>query len=500
MKKLIILLLIVSLNVSFGFSNQDSTTIKIGSKKFTESVILGSLATQLVRDVYPKVEHLKELGGTRIIWNALIGGEIDIYPEYTGTIIQEILADKHIKNTGDLPEILNSYGISISGRLGFNNTYALGMNSKRAKELSIHSISNLVNFPDLKFGFTNEFMDRRDGWPSLKQFYQLPQTNVVGLDHDLAYRGLASGAIDITDLYTTDADIEYYHLAILKDNKHFFPEYYAVYLYKSELGSQYPKVVNALKKLEGKITEPEMIQMNEEVKIFGKSENAVAAEFIREKFGLSTKYRKTTFSERLWQTTVEHLTLVTISLIAAVLIAIPLGILSFRFIKIGQIILAIVGIIQTVPSLALIVFMIPLLGIGAEPAIVALFLYSLLPIVRNTHSGLNDIPNSILESAQALGLPSLARLRLIELPLASRSILSGIKTSAVINIGTATLGALIGAGGYGQPILTGIRLDNINLILEGAVPAAVLALLTQGIFELSERYLVPRGLRIKSEI
>jgi osmoprotectant transport system permease protein len=500
MSKLIIPPLILLLAVSFGFSNQDSTTIKIGSKKFTESVILGSLATQLVRDIYPKVEHLKELGGTRILWNALIRGEIDIYPEYTGTIIQEILADKHIKSAKDLPVILNSYGISISKPLGFNNTYALGMNNKRAKELNIHSISDLINFPDLKFGFTNEFMDRKDGWPSLKQFYQLPQTNVVGLDHDLAYRGIASGAIDVTDLYTTDADIEYYHLAILKDDKHFFPEYYAVYLYKSEIGFHYPKVVNALKKLEGEITEQEMIQMNEKVKIYGKSENAVAAEFIREKFGLSTKYQKTTFSERLWQTTVEHLTLVTISLIAAVLIAIPLGILSFRFTKLGQIILAIVGIIQTVPSLALIVFMIPLLGIGAEPAIVALFLYSLLPIVRNTNSGLNDIPNSILESAQALGLPSLARLRLIELPLASRSILSGIKTSAVINIGTATLGALIGAGGYGQPILTGIRLDNINLILEGAVPAAVLALLTQGIFELSERYLVPRGLRIKSEI
>ena len=154
------------------------------------------------------------------------------------------------------------------------------------------------------------------------------------------------------------------------------------------------------------------------------------------------------------------------------------------------------GVIQTIPSLALIVFMIPLLGIGNVPAIVALFLYSLLPIVRNTHTGLKDIPTPVRESAEALGLPRGARLRLVELPMAARSILSGIKTSAVINVGTATLGALIGAGGYGQPILTGIRLNNLELILEGAVPAALLALGVQGAFDLLELILVPKGLRM----
>jgi osmoprotectant transport system permease protein len=143
------------------------------------------------------------------------------------------------------------------------------------------------------------------------------------------------------------------------------------------------------------------------------------------------------------------------------------------------------------------VFMIPLLGIGGRPAIVALFLYSLLPIVRNTYAGLNDIPSSLRESAEALGLTPFARLRLIELPMAARSILAGIKTAAVINVGTATLGALIGAGGYGQPILTGIRRDDVGMILEGAIPAAILALAVQGAFELAERFLVARGLRLK---
>ncbi len=148
------------------------------------------------------------------------------------------------------------------------------------------------------------------------------------------------------------------------------------------------------------------------------------------------------------------------------------------------------------PSLALLVFMIPLLGIGEAPAIVALFVYSLLPIVRNTHAGLRGIPASLREVATALGLGPGASLRAVELPLASPAILAGIKTSAVINVGTATLGALIGAGGYGQPILTGIRLDDLRLILEGAIPAALLALGVERIFDLVEKIVVPRGLRL----
>jgi osmoprotectant transport system permease protein len=194
--------------------------------------------------------------------------------------------------------------------------------------------------------------------------------------------------------------------------------------------------------------------------------------------------------------TLEHLALVSVSLVAAILVAVPLGIFAARRPRLGQVVLGVAGSIQTIPSLALLVFMIPLLGIGAPPAIVALFLYSLLPIVRNTYTGLKDIPSQILESAEALGLPPMARLRWVELPMALRSILAGIKTSAVINVGTATLGALIGAGGYGQPILTGIRLDDLGLIMQGAVPAAVLALLVQGLFDLLERVLVPKGLRL----
>jgi osmoprotectant transport system permease protein len=209
-------------------------------------------------------------------------------------------------------------------------------------------------------------------------------------------------------------------------------------------------------------------------------------------------YRVRTLWQQFWQHTVEHLVLVGISLSAAIVLAIPLGILAARHERLGQLVLGVAGIIQTIPSLALFVFMIPLLGIGAPPAIVALFLYSLLPIIRNTYAGLKDISPAIVESAQALGLPSRARLRIVELPLATRAILAGIKPSSVINVGTATLAALIGAGGYGQPILTGIRLDDIALILQGAIPAAALALLVQGLFELIERGLLPRSLRVQA--
>lgn len=495
-----VLILII---LNFYFSNlavSSSHTIKIGSKKFTENVILAELGTQLIREVYPNVEHLQELGGTRVLWNALLRGEIDIYPEYSGTIIQEILANRKIKDSQIMSKILAEYRISVTKPLGFNNTYALGMKKTTAAELKINNISDLIQFPKLKFGFTNEFMDRGDGWPSLRNFYQLPQKDVKGLDHDLAYRGLESRAIDLIDLYSTDAEIKYYNLKILNDDRHFFTNYQAVYLYRSELVDRLPASIEALSRLEGQIPESQIIQLNAQVKLHGQSEKQAAADFIRKKFDIRSEFKKTSLLTRLGRTTTEHLFLVLISLISAIIISIPLGILSFRYQKMGQFILGIVGIIQTIPSLALIVFMIPLLGIGAEPAIVALFLYSLLPIVRNTYSGLNEISRPIIESAEALGLTPFTKLRLIELPLASRSILAGIKTSAVINIGTATLGALIGAGGYGQPILTGIRLDNIGLILEGAIPAALLALITQGFFEFSERYFVPKGLRIKSEM
>jgi osmoprotectant transport system permease protein len=471
-------------------------TVTVGSKNFTESVILGEMLSHLAQHAGAEARHRRQLGGTRVLWNALLGGEIDAYPEYTGTLLQEILVKEHVHDDAQLRAALAKRGLRMTRPLGFNNTYAIGMKAALAERLGIKTISDLRRHPDLTFGFSNEFMDRADGWPGLQRRYQLPQHNVQGLDHDLAYRGIESGTLQVTDLYATDAEITYYKLRALTDDLHYFPEYNAVILYRADLQLRAPAVVALFKRLEGRIDAAAMSAMNARVKINGESETAVAADFLKTHLDLDVHFQLHGAWQRFWRHTAEHLILVAISLSAAIVIAMPLGVLAAFRPRLGQLVLAVTGVLQTIPSLALFVFMIPLLGIGAPPAIVALFLYSLLPIVRNTYAGLKDIPPAVIESARALGLPPTARLRIVELPLATRAILAGIKTSAVLNVGTATLSALIGAGGYGQPILTGIRLDDIGLILQGAVPAAVLALLVQGLFELVERGLLPRGLRL----
>ncbi|MGO9566945.1 MAG: glycine betaine ABC transporter substrate-binding protein [Desulfomonilaceae bacterium] len=501
MKTLRILVLTATLIAitSFAVSAADRTPpeVKIGSKTFTESVILGEMVSLLVRNAGEQAVQRRELGGTRVLWNALLKGDIDIYPEYTGTIAQEILAGQGIEGEDGIREAVAAHGIMMTRSLGFSDNYAIGMKKATCEKLQITKISDLRKHPELRLGFSNEFMDRTDGWPGLCKHYGLPQKHVYGMDHDLSYRGLEAGSIEATDLYSTDAEIQYYDLCVLKDDVHYFPVYSAVILYRNDLTQRTPQVVAELSKLEGQITESAMIEMNAAAKLNKIPESRIAADFLAKRLSIGGRPRIDSVVERLWRHTLEHLYLVGISLIAAILFSIPLGIVASKRPKIGQIILGVAGLVQTIPSLALLVFMIPLLGIGGPPALAALFLYSLLPIVRNTYVGIRDIPSDIRESAEAIGLPPGARLRLVELPMASRAILAGIKTSAVINVGTATLGALIGAGGYGQPILTGIRLDDIGLIMQGAVPAALLAVLVQGIFELAERAFVPKGLRLE---
>lgn len=474
---------------------EEASEIAIGSKKFTESVVLGEILEGLVESRGYEATHRAQLGGTRVVWKALRRGEIDVYAEYTGTIRQELFPDESLGDREVLERALSKEGIAMSESLGFENTYALGMEDEEAAERGIETISDLKEHRDLAFGFTNEFMDREDGWPGLRDFYGLEGHEVTGLDHDLAYQGLSSGTIDVIDVYTTDAAIEYHDLRVLEDDRGFFPDYDAVLLYRRDLGERAPEVVEAFTSLAGEMTARSMSGLNKAVKIDGRTEEAVAAGFLDRTFGVTAEVEKTGVAERIADRTLEHLFMVVVSMLAAIAIAIPLGIWAARRRRIGQGVLGVVGILQTIPSLALLVFMIPLFGIGTWPAIAALFLYSLLPIVRNTYAGLRSISEEVLESARALGLEEWAVLWRVELPMATRSILAGIKTSIVINIGVATLGALVGAGGYGQPILTGIRLDDIGLILEGAVPAAGMAIGAQLLFEGVERYLVPRGMR-----
>lgn len=474
-------------------AQEPAPTVRVGSKTFTESVILGEIAHQLLMDADVPSVHRRELGGTQVLFHALEADELDVYPEYTGTIGGEILAGKGIRGEEAMRAALAGRGIGMSRPLGFNDTYAIGMREDVAARLGIRTLSDLRKHPEVKLAFSNEFMERADGWPGLRDRYGLPQRDVRGLDHDLAYRAMQGDEIQATDLYSTDAEIRAYRLRVLDDDRKFFPSYECVWLYRSDLPARSPAAMKALDRLAGKIDVREMANMNARAKIDRLTEDRVAAEFVAKTFGVDARIVVEGRARRLLRRLGEHLTLVGISLGAAILVAIPLGVVAARRPRLGSGILAAAGIVQTIPSLALLVFMIPWLGIGAEPALVALFLYSLLPIIRNTCSGLHAIAAPMRESAVALGLPEGARLRLVELPLATRSILAGIKTSAVINIGTATLGALVGAGGYGQPILTGIRLNDFGLIVEGAVPAALLALIVQTLFDGLERRILPRS-------
>lgn len=483
----------------------DGKRVIVGSKNFTESVILGEMLCHLVEHAGGESIHRHELGGTQILWKSLIEGEIDAYVEYSGTLKEEILAGEQVYSIEQIAESIETLGVKMSPPLGFNNTYALGMREAHAEELGITKISDLRNYPDLQVGFSEEFVDRGDGWHGLKAKYRLPQESVRGLDHSLAYRGVWAGSIDLIDLYSTDPEIISFKLRVLEDDRAYFPMYEAVVVYRAELEKSHPEVVKAFNTLAGKIDNQAMTQLNKASRIDRQPEQLISAQFLHDKVDSSivvAEQGNSRFAlafQRFLQNTVDHLVLVVISLSAAIAVSVPLGMIAYRREKLGEWILGVVGIIQTIPSMAMLVFMIPILGLGAKPAILALFFYSLLPIVRGTHTGLASLAPSIHESALALGLPSGARMRLIELPLASQSIISGIKTSAVINIGTATIGALIGAGGYGQPIITGIRLADFWLILQGAIPAAVLALAAQFGFTLMERFLVPAGLRKVAE-
>ena len=172
-----------------------------------------------------------------------------------------------------------------------------------------------------------------------------------------------------------------------------------------------------------------------------------------------------------------------------------MGIVAARVRAVAQPVLALAGLVQTVPSLALLAFLIPLTGIGAGPALVALFLYALLPIARNTHAGLAGVPaGCAARRSRSVSRPRQALAR-VELPLALPVMLAGVKTAAVVNVGTATIAAFVGAGGFGERIAQGLAVNDHRLLLAGAIPAAALALAVHALFELAERRIVrrPRG-------
>ncbi len=495
-------LLIFSCVPAFLINSCSAADVVIGSKKFTESYVLGEIAKRTLTDTGIPAEHRQGMGGTIILWEALRGGQINVYPEYTGTIATEILKSDPSVSLDQIRNSLEKLGVGMTAPLGFNNTYALVMRRSEAQRLGIRTLSDLQKYPDLKFGLTHEFLERQDGWRPLQQRYRLPQQNIIGIDHALGYSALANGSFDVKDAYSTDAKIEENDLMVLEDNLHFFPKYEAVFLFRPSTRSE---AIAALRHLEGTLDEMRMIRLNaeaEQTKNYARAADLyfnVGAASAPRWSGHSGRFHfDDSFPRKLARWTLRHLQLAGFSLLLSIVIGIPLGIVASRGGAVGHVILGFAGVVQTIPSLALLALLVPLpfFGISIRTAIAALFLYGLLPIVRSTATGLQDIPRSLRESAVALGLSAIARLWKIYLPIASRSILSGIKTSAVINIGTATLAALIGAGGLGEPIISGLNLNDHVTILEGAIPAAVLALLVQWCFDLLDRVLIPKGLQL----
>ncbi len=484
-------------------------TLNVGSKRFTESYILGEILKQTAQSAgETSATHSQGLGNTAIVLNALTTGSIDVYPEYTGTIAKEILKLDGVPSLTELNAKLAPMGLAVAVPLGFNNTYALAMRADDARSRKIARLSDLKAHPDVRLGLSQEFIGRADGWPGLKRTYELPFDTPRGLDHGLAYEAIAGRQVDAIDIYSTDAKLDKYGLTVLEDDRKYFPRYDAVLLYRADLPQRLPKTWAALAKLEGTIDDASMRRMNAAAELENKDFAGVAATFLGRQpgpsVGAGTSARVGGFND-LWRKlfgpdfgrlTLEQLGLVFLSLGASIVIGIPLGILAAKRPATEGLIIGATGVVQTIPSLALLAVLIPLTGrIGAVPAYIALALYALLPIVRNTHTALAQISRGMIEAAQSLGMRPATILQKIELPLAATTILAGIKTSAVINVGTATIAAFIGAGGYGERIVTGLALNDHAMLLAGAIPAAVMALLIERGFVYGERWLLPAGLR-----
>jgi osmoprotectant transport system permease protein len=471
---------------------QDKPVIRVASKTFTESYILAELIAQTIEKTgEARVERKMGLGATGISHAALINGEIDIYPEYTGTIAEVILKNKSITTVVGINERLLLDGLMISEGFGFNNTYAMALAEDTYKKRGITKVSELVNHTDIAGGFTHEFIKRNDGLGELEKFYGFKLQNVTSMEHALAYEAIQQNKIDMMEVYTTDAKIKKYGLKILQDDKNYFPRYEGVLYARREFKEKFPKTWKALNDvLVGQIDNERMVSLNAAVELEKKTFAGAAAIF----FGDKTYMKKSIYPE-IFRLTAEHLQIVFISLFFSILIGIPLGVLSARNKIVGQIFLTGSGLLQTVPSLALLCFLIPLVGIGEMPAYIALFLYGLLPIVRNTYTGISSINAKILESSELMGLTQFQQLRIVQLPLASINIMAGIKTSAVMNVGMATLAAFIGAGGLGNLIVTGLNLNDNEIILRGAIPAAILAILMDFLFGLVDKVAIPKGIR-----
>ncbi len=491
----------------------------VGSKNFEESRLLGEVFAQLIeaRTGLP-VERRLGLAGTQICFEALRTGAIDVYPEYTGTGLVSILGEA--SNGGRAAalarvraEFLRRFDLWWLAPLGFENSFEIAVPQELAERENLQTLSDLARIaPRLKVGFGQEFVGRDDGLPGLEKTYGLRFGSVRSLEHAIKYGAAGARKIDALDVYTTDARLIEHRLVVLEDDRGFFPPSEAAALVRGETLKKHPEVAAALGLLSGAFDEERMRALNFRLE-HGEAEAAVARDVLSQLGLIAARSEGKAASvsgkaaervgffaylvqerQALLRRTLEHLGLSGIALLLGVLVAVPFGLLLERRRRFAEPAIRLLGITQTVPSLALLAFMLPLLGIGARPAIVALWIYSLFPIVRNTYSGVRDADPKAVEAALALGMTEGQVLRQVRLPLALPIVLAGIRTAAVLTVGTATLAAFVGAGGLGEPIVTGLQLADNRRILSGALPAALLAVAVDALLGMLERALRPRGL------
>lgn len=491
-------------------------TLTIGSKAFSESIILSEILSQYLEQNHNyKIERKLNLGGTSVVFDALRTKGIDVYPDYTGTGYIMILKKSGERDPNKVYDIVNlefekQYGIIWSAPLGFNNTYAFALRDSDERLKNIHRVSDLKKISkELKLTSPHEFLEREDGYKAVKEFYELQfnDDEVVAMNSGLMYAAIRDNETDIIMSYSTDGRIGAYNLRLLKDNKNFFPPYYASYLTRKELIKNHPALQKAFDDLAGAITENEMIEMNDLVDRAKREPSQVAYNFLVSKGMIKGNLKQLKATNNFWQFLLskklyllkilkEHLMLSFGALFLALFISLPTGILLTRYPNLSKIVFPFINTVQTIPSLALLGFLIPIIGIGIAPAIIALFLYSLLPLIRNTYSGVEGVSSQYIEASRGLGLTPMQILLRVEIPLALPIILAGIRTASVIVIGTATLAALVGAGGLGDPIFRGVATVNGDLIMLGAIPSALLAIIVDKFWGLIEKRIVSPGLRL----
>lgn len=496
------------------------TELVIASKNFTENRLLGEILRILIEEETDlEVTHRASLGGTKVCWDALRAGQVDLYVDYTGTG-WAIILQKEGAPGEPLPVFLTvqrdyreRYDVEWLAPFGLNNTYAMALRDEVAEELGATRISDLIGHgAQLNTGFSVEFMNREDGWPGLREAYAGLDLEPRSMEHGLAYEALARGELDLIDAYSTDGKLARYSVTVLEDDLGFFPPYNAAPLLRGEIARARPDLVRVIEQLAFTIDDAKALELNARIEVGKESFEKVAYDFLREAGLIGASETRATagadrsggFMTTLWGQrdrllgfVLEHILLVFVSVLIAAAIAIPLGVHITRHPQLSRLFLGATSVMQTIPSLALLAFLIaiPWLGLGTLSAIVALVLYALLPILRNTHSGLTTVDPELVAVAHGLGLTPRQVLVRIQLPIAMRTILAGLRTATVISVGVATLAAFIGAGGLGQPIIEGLYLNDTQLVLVGAVPAALLALAADGLLGVVERKVTPRGLR-----